>query len=251
MADVQTLYQLMLRNIHQDASSSNQKTIDSILRAISESLKYLRAQEVYFNEKLFTIQLESGKNSYALPQDFLGIKGEVQYKQSLSDSLQSPLTNTTLDHFLISRPTDIYSLYPDITPTSYFVSSEPDHNYYAVDVEGRLIYIGKQSGYVSIKYLADLGTIQYKHDGSNWIFYIPGTDTTLTHTSTYTNRWFKDGFDVLKTRTEYYLWSREFGNTEPAAARAQIALGQSMDALASLQNEGRARSSNSVIRRHL
>lgn len=249
MADVQTLYQLLLRNIHQDASSSNQKTVDSILRSIAESLKYLRSQSVYFNEKQTTIQLESGKNRYELPLDFLGIRGEVMYCQSATDTLLQPLINTPIDHLQITRPTQDDLGFESNEVFDFFISSDTNHSYYSIDTEGRYFYVGKQEGFVKLRYLADLGTIDYKHDGSNWVFRIPKTDTAITQTSTYTNKWFTDGFDVLKTRCEYYLWSREFGNTEAASTRAQIALGQSMDALSQAQNEGRARASSTQIRR--
>lgn len=252
MADVQTLYQLLLRNIHQDASSSNQKTVDSILRSIAESLKYLRSQSVYFNEKTCIIQLESGKNKYELPQDYLGIKGDVMYFSSFTDTNFFPLTNTTIDHLLIVRPSDTeLNSQSEDGVSEFFTASESNSNYYAIDNEGRFIYLGKQTGFIKLRYLADLGTIDYKHDGSNWIFRIPKTDTAITQTSTYSNRWFTDGFDILKTRCEYYLWSREFGDTETSAQKASVCLGQSMDALNQVQNEGRTRSSSTEIRRHL
>lgn len=247
MADVRTLYQSLLRNIHQDAAGSNQRTTDSILRAIAESLRYNRTCKTYFNVKSYIIPIVSGTTEYDLPIDFLGLMGEVKWVESLTSPTQISMEDAGYDFVLNIRERDYVGDTED-SDAAAFVPNQEDHWYFAIDVEGKKLYTGKSSGYLKLRYVADLGTIDFKHDGSNWIFYEPGTSTALTSSSTYTNKWFTEGFDVLRCRAEYYLWSREFGNTESAMQRAQVCLAQWQDARDTLTKETQSKKSNRRVR---
>lgn len=246
MADVRTLFQTLLRNIHADGATANTKTSDSILRAISESLRYNRTAKTYFNIKSTIIPIVSGVVEYPLPDDFLGLMGEVKWVSDLNSAVNISMEDAGYDFVLNIRERD-YMVDPTSTEAT-FVPNQEDHWYFAIDTEGKKLYTGKSSGYLKIRYVADLGTIDFKHDGSGWIFYEPRTSTALTSSSTYTNKWFTEGFDALRCRAEYYLWSREFGNTEAAMARAQICLGQWQDARDALTKETQSKKSNRKVR---
>lgn len=247
MADVRTLYQTLLRNIHQDASAVNQRTNDSILRAIAESLRYNRTTKTYFNIKSHIIPIETGVVEYNLPEDFLGLMGEVKWVESLTSPTQISMEDAGIDFVLNIRERD-YTGDADDADAISFVPDQEDHWYFAIDNEGKKLYTGKSSGFLKLRYVADLGTIGFSHDGTNWIFTEPNTDTALTSSSTYTNKWFTEGFDVLRCRAEYYLWTREFGNTESTMQRAQIALGQWQDARDAITKETQSKKSNRRVR---
>lgn len=253
MADVQTMYQLILRELRVDATTVPQKTQDDIMLSIAEALRYNRTQEVWFNKTVFWVSLSEGIFEYDLPEDFLGIVGSVFYRPSSttdpSQTYQRVLRDGGIDMVeeLRMYPSDFTGGY------DYFAKGEAEK--FAIDDASHKIVLApipsNSDGTVHFRYLADLGTITYKHSGSAWVFYEPFTQTAITTTSTYSNAWFTEGADALRERAMYYLWSRVYGGSEEGETKAQRSLLQWQDAMQKLIRETSKKQSIKTMRAHI
>jgi len=225
-----------------DTATIPTKTSDDVMLAIAESTKYLNSLEFYFNKKKWIFSLEQDKFDYQLPEDFMGVVGNVSYKPSVIDSYERPLSNGGVD--LVEQMRFYHDDY-----TGGLRSGQPST--YAVDDSTNKMLISPipttGEGTITFRYLANLGVIKYKHDGTNFIFYEPFTGNAIA--ITYTNPWFEEGFDALRERSMYYLWSRIHGGTPESDIKAQRALLQSQDAIRKLSSEGSRRQSIQEIRR--
>lgn len=251
MADVQTFYQSVLRELRQDAISVPQKTKDDIMLSLAESLKYNRAFETWFNRKSHSLELEEDVFAYTLPKDFLGVVGAVFYRPFSELSTATAATQRRLRDGSQDMIEEFRYYATDFTaPVNTFTKGEAE--LYAVDDTNRQMLFSPipstAGGRVLFRYLADLGTITYKHDGTNWTFYEPNSTTTITVTSTYTNPWFNEGIDMLRERAMYYLWSRIYGGSEEGETKAQRALLQWKDAQTRINAEGGRKQSIRTIR---
>lgn len=104
------------------------------------------------------------------------------------------------------------------------IESGPPHSVAVFNGELLVVPIPSTTGdYVGGRYVKDIGTPTYKHDGSAWVFYQPDGTTPLT--DTYTNAWFTDGRDALRTRAMYYLQTNIYRDIE----NAQVALAENQD----------------------
>lgn len=227
--DVQTAYRHILTLTHKETASTDQAVQDSVMRALAESMKFNRSQLTHFNNKSVVIELDESHFGYELPSDYIGLIGDVMYCASLTDNTaQYPLIQQDSDWLNQLRGVDV----------SYTTDPKRDVGAYAIDDRGERIYVaGPSTGFIKIRYIADLGTITYKHDGTNWVFYQPFTETAITTSSTYTNLWLKDGYDAIVHRACYYLFTRDMGGTEATNNKALVHLTQWDDAMKHLTRE--------------
>lgn len=251
MADVQTLYQSILRELRQDSTSPSQKTKDDIMLSIAEALRYNRAIETWFNRRKIYITLEEDRYAYDLPADFFGIIGPVFYRPNTDEDTVSTVSQRKLRDGSQDMVEEYRHFATDYS-SSVNMFTRGQAELYAVDDTANQILFSpipsSSDGIVHFRYLSDLGTITYKHDGTNWVFYEPGTETAISVTSTYTNAWFTEGIDMLRERTMYYLWSRVYGGSQEGEQKAQRSLLQWKDAQTRINAEGSKRQSMRTVR---
>lgn len=256
--DLQTTFYQIARMLKATSTTVDPVVEADILRAIAESLEYNRLRPTTFNVKNLTIQLsadqevitDSGttilvpKIAYTLPEDYLGLLGEVLYARSLGQGAgQVTLTNQGPDMIQEWRGTDLAMLGDFGGRWAYDTGS------YAIDDAARnILIVGVNEGYVKLRYVSDLGSIKYKNDGTSWIFYQPFTETVLTKSSTYTNAWFREGNECLIHRALYYLYSREHGGTQESNEKAMIHLGHWSESINKLDAETNRKKSRKSIR---
>lgn len=256
--DLQTTFYQIARLLTATSTTTDATVEADILRAIAESLKYNRLRPTTFNVKSIYIELqpdsetvnEAGqtisvpKISYKLPDDYLGLIGEVMYSRNLGQGAgQVTLINQGTDMIQEWQGTDLAMLGDFGGRWAYDTGS------YAIDDQAKnILIVGVNEGFVKLRYIADLGTITYKNNGSAWVFYQPFTETVITKSSSYTNPWFKEGNDCLIHRAMYYLYSREYGGTEESNQKAMIHLGHWNEAINKLDAETNKKKSRKSIR---
>lgn len=239
----QTLY----RHLHQDSSTVPQAVKDDVGIAICEALKFNRKNLYYFNEKRAELATKEDEYAYDLPSDFLGFVGGVYYTPSGSDgSFRFQLKEATTDEVESYR-------FSGNDYNSFATSGRP--LLYSVDMVGKRLIVAPvcstSDEKIEFRYLSDLGSPRYRYASSAWAFYEGDTENAIADTSTYTNAWFTEAFDLTMWRALYYLWSSIYGGTEESAAKAQTAMLSHTEARLRLMDEGSKRHSKRVIRKYI
>lgn len=248
--NIRTVYFEILREMHLDATTPATKTVEDVMRAIVDSMEYNRQYETPFNKKYYEVSLESERSRYPLPPDFIRISGTV-FRVNSTDGYQLPLRATNINQIEEYR----WKLSNDDgEPTE--LTGAPD--FYAIDGTTNELVVNPSPGStdpetkIRFNYIADLGTPTMEHNGTNFLFYEPGTTTTITAgSSTYTNAWLVQGKNVTKRRALYYLWSSPYGTTEGSEAKAARALVQWQEALKSLEREAAGKNRGAGVRAHI
>lgn len=239
--------QMLYRQIHQDASTVPQNVKDDIGIAICESIKFNRKSLFYFNEKRGSIKTIADQYAYNLPVGCLGIIGPVYYTPSTSDdTVRYKLKEATTDELEDFR-------FSGNDYNSYATSGRP--LLYSVDMaDNRLLLApipSESEETLDFRYHADLGNPVYNYSGSAWVFSDGVGGATIADTSTYTNSWFKEAFDLIMWRAAYYLWSSIYGGTEESGAKAQTAMTSWAEAKLRLMGETTKRHAKRVLRKYI
>lgn len=213
------LYQI-LREMHLDASTVPTEVSDDVKIAIIEALKFNRHDRYGFNEATYNIGINSNQNSYLLPPDFLGLVGDVYYTPENSSSWRFPLRKNSLDavEFYKFVGND-YNNWPN--------SGIPFQ--YAIDISNNSILLNpiptSDNAVIDFRYVKDIGTPIYTNNGSGtWTFYLPDGITILP--GTFSNKWFTEAPELIKSRAMYYLHSRTYDGSEATQAKTQAYLMQ-------------------------
>lgn len=243
MADLATMREHLLRDLHIDTEPSGSEGTDDVTKAIIESIAYNRRFHLKFTEKKTTIVTEGGKRDYTLPADFISLVSEP-YIQTSTESY-----NKVLLHY---RPMD-WIEENEMRGTEWetaITTGEP--RFYGIDKSTKklcLVPIPDSSGHiVRFTYQFDPGTPHFKYTSNAWTYYEPGT-LEKTIAATYTNLWFTEGYWLIYNRAAYLLWTRTYGGTEEATMRSQLHLQQWAEELARLRTESAKYDSPSEVRR--
>ena len=240
--DITTTIQSILTEMH---LASSTETLNKALVATIESLRYNRSFETFFNKKKFFLSLVADQPTYPLPIDFLGLIGSVWYSSSSSLTDKCELQDGGVELVEERR-------YLNET-TGAWETGTP--SVYGIDDPGKELLLGPvpstDGAVIHFRYLADLGCPSYSISGGTYTFKKPFSEDTMTTTSTYTNRWLVDGYDAIRSRAIYYLWSRDFGGTPESDMKASKSLIQWQDAMSDLKAQSAKRLSKSEVRRHI
>jgi len=220
--------------------------------AIAEAIKFCRNEEYWFNSAKHEFQTIADTYQYELPADFLSIRGDVFVAPDGSAGTRYAIRHMSLDEL-----------------ESYlFTLSEWDGyqttgraKVYAIDNASRKIHLGptpSNSGdTIYFRYTRDLGTPTYTATTASSSPPSLATVVTLLDpdgsalSSTYTNEWFKEGFDLIRNRAMYYLWTRYHGGTEEANARAQNYLMQFLEERNRIRGESTDKTSPRLVKRYI
>lgn len=250
MSDIRTMFNAIIREMHQDVSSPGASIEADILRAITESLRFNRSIQTAFNTRRYQFSLNASQFIYPLPSDYLGLVGEVFYTPDSTSSYRYPLVNAGMDL---------------VEELKYYMEGDYDEGRlvtgnplrYAVEPNEKNMYLSPMpsttTGLVHLRYLQDLGTPEFLYSGSAWVFYKPGmsgvSTETITKASTWTTKWLTEGYDAIRSRALFYLFTREYGGTEETDLKASRYLGQWNDAIKNLRTENTKRQANWNIRK--
>lgn len=245
--DWTTMRQVLYRHLHQDSSTVPQAVKDDVGIAICEALRFNRKNLYHFNEKRGELATLQDEYAYKLPSDFLGFVGDVYYTPAGSDgSFRYKLKEASTDEVEGYR-------FAGNDYNSFATSGRP--LLYSVDMVGKRLLVAPvcstSDEKFEFRYLSDLGSPQYRYAGSSWAFYEGESENAISDTSTYTNAWFKEGFDVTMWRALYYLWSSIYGGTEESAAKAQTAMLSHTEARLRLLDEAGKMHSKRVVRKYI
>lgn len=211
--------QSLLRDLHIDSTTSGSVADSDVTLAIIESIRYNRRYNLGFNQSLCKIYTESGVQKHDLPEDFLGICGDVLYASNSTDGI-------TGKRRIEFRPLDWIdaNMYKDSEGADYLNLGLPWC--YGIDPKGPKIAfspIPSNTGeIIEFPYIRDCGTPLFKYTGSAWAFYKPNSLDTLP--SDYTNEYFNEAYHLVMNRAAFILWQRPYGGTEEASLRGQSAL---------------------------
>lgn len=236
MSDHQTLRKMIMEELDRPNDSTY------VDRAIVEALRYHRADHFWFNEGYFELVTTQGQWAYDLPADFIRQIGHVYFTRASSPTDRKVLRNKTSDYVEQARylGTD-----PDHWGTWESGMSSGTPSCYAL-YDGQLVLspMADTTGdKINGRYVRDLGIPTVLYDGSNWQLYLPNTSST-TLPATYTNDWYKDGQDLIRTRTNYILYTRYYKNPDAAQSAAM----ENAEALVRMRTEFTRRRSPRTIR---
>lgn len=220
--------------------------------AIAEAIKYCRNEEYWFNAAKHTFLTVADQYQYELPSDYLSIRGEVFVRPNGSDGTRYIARHISLDEL-----------------ESYLFSLSEWDGYqstgrtkvYAIDNASRKIHLGptpSNSGdEVYFRYTKDLGTPTYTATTTSSSPPSLATVVTLTDpdgstlSTGFTNEWFKEGFDLVRNRAMYYLWTRYHGGTEESQVKAQNYLMQFLEERMRIRGESADKTSPRLVRRYI
>ena len=233
-----------MRAVLQAALHMNSPYIDG---AIADAIQQNRDEEFAFNGARTTLQTAAGVKEYPLPQDFISLRGKVYVTPAgnTDSSGRYPLKHVTLD---------------ELEETLYFGS---DYGIYqesgfprrfAIDKAGMLMLIAPvpTSGgdVLFFRYTKDVGVPRYTATTSTTsppslqtVFTLLGPDGQ-TLPSSFANAWFDQGFELIRSRALYILWTQYHSGTEEAQQASQIALQQWLEE--TLKQRGTASAAESI-----
>lgn len=244
MSDLTSLRAIIKSRIHQ-----NSGWVDA---AIADAFRFVRNEELSFNASQTTIDTVADQIAYPLPDDFLSVRGRIYYTPANSDQTgRYPLKATTLDDVETFRYTDDWEG-DEIVGTARKV---------AIDFAGKQLYLAPtpsdDGDEVFFRYTRDLGTPVYTATTTSSAPPSLSSTVTLlgpdgqTLPSTFTNEWFKQGFQLLTAKAVQILWSQYHGGTEEAQLQAQNAQLAYLEELLRLRGESASKTNHLEIRRHI
>lgn len=193
--------------------------------AISKAFRDTRNKETWFNGARFSLTLQSGVESYPLPNDFLGMRGAVWLYPSGSVERRKELVYTTIDDLERLRFHD--SDWGSEAQNEFLGEAMA----YTIDRIGKSIIFAptpdSSSDVVKITYTRDFGTPTYTASSAT----SPALSVTVTLLgpdgetlpATFTNPWLKHGFDALLHRACFWLAGGPHGGTAESREKAQFA----------------------------
>jgi len=222
--------------------------------AIYTALNKLRSEPLDFNVAKYDLSLSTDRSSYPLPKDFVGLRGRVYCTPSgQSDSARYEISPRSPDEL------EKYKYGIDDYRGGETIGQP---KWYAIDHNGREFLVApipsEQGDKIYFKYTKDLGTPKLS---ASVTASTPPNSATATMTllspdggtleSTFTNAWFKEGFDAVRSLALYNLYARWHSGGENASQRAQIYLLQHVDELQRLRGESALKQSVRSIRKYL
>lgn len=231
-----------LRAVIKAALHVNSPHVDA---AIAEAFKHIRGEEVWFNGGEWKFSTVAGKVKYALPDDFLGIRSGGAWIKSSTETgdARRPLAQMSvgdLEHF---RFWD----WDDYGDNWLANDTAGIPNAYGIDLSGKNFLIAPKPGTggdeVFFRYTKDLGSPIYTAAVTSSTNPSLVTTVTLTDpdgatiTTDFSNDWLKHGFNALRDRSLYILWTLYHHGTEQSTANAQAALMRYLEEINRLRGE--------------
>lgn len=220
--------------------------------AIAESIKFCRNEEYWFNGGKHSFLTQADTYKYDLPSEYLSIRGEVFVRPNGSDGTRYVARHISLD--------DLESYLFSLSEWDGYQSTGRT-KVFAVDNIERKIYLGptpsSDGDEIYFRYTRDLGTPVYTATTTSSAPPSLATVVTLLGPdgqalpSSFSNEWFKEGFDLIRNRALYYLWSRFHGGTEESQMKAQNYLMQFLEEKMRLIGESTSKTSPTLVRRYI
>ena len=221
--------------------------------AIYTALVKLRSEPLYLNLGKWNFSTEDGVSSYPLPKDYVSLRGRVYcvptgQEESARYELRQ-LSYEELEKYKFGTGEWEYS--------GIEVIGQP--RVYGIDYAGKEILISPQPSEsgdkIFFNYIKDLGTPKLSVSVTSST--PPSNSSTMTLLSpdggtlesTFTNQWFKEGFDAVRSLALYNLWTRWHGGSDETGAKAQMALLSHLEEINRLRGESSMRQSVHTIRR--
>ena len=233
MSTLATLQAVLKAELHMNSPYIN--------GAIGDALRYVRTEELWFNQDKCYIDTVADLTEYELPDDFLQIRGDIWCTPSTQTDTRYRLSRRTVDEVEMAK----------------YSASDFDYGYggltsglpriCAIDSDGKSLLVApvvQTSGdRLFFRYTKDLGTPLYSATVGSSAPPSAATVFTLlgpkgeTLPSTFTNDWFTEGFTLVRAKAVHYLWTRYHGGTEEAMMKAQNAYSEYNDELRRLWGE--------------
>jgi len=235
----------LMTELHFDNNTTGTQAETDAKVAIIDSINFTKRQKAWFNERRHTIYSSDGVFGYPLPNDFMGLVGNVYYTASDND----PLTRVVL-RYRSPEWCEEHKSRGEEWDTSVN-SGNPD--FYSIDAganEMLLVPIPYQDGdKIEFKYVVDDGVPTYKVVSTTWTFYLPNSSETLP--ATFTNVWFTSAYRMIFARAAYYLLTGAYGGTEAAMVKGTEYIKQWAEELNKLRAETKSKASPRGVRRHI
>lgn len=229
-----------LATLQADVENAIRKRSPFITPAIVDAFLYVRGEELWFNGANYKFDTVAGVQDYALPGDFLKLRGGVFMREEVGGSTRVEMVPMPLDEL------ERYNF--DSTDADGYwheqVNGMPAA--YAIDRVGKRILIApKEAGghVVEFRYSRDFGTPSYTATTTSSS--PPSMTATYTMTgpdgqtipSTFTSPLLDYAYKLLKERALYELYSNYEGGNEQMAANSQRALMRYLEELQRLRAE--------------
>lgn len=254
MADIQTMTQHLLREVHidPDTTDANSQVTNDVKIAIIEAIRFNRKYRLGFNDAWYTFTSEVDVDRYPLPVDYLGLVQDSVYTVPSYDYMsKTKLKSIPLQQANQVRQSSVASI-------AYRESGPPYA--FAIDTSERelvLLPIPSQSGdIIEFQYIADIGTPVFKYSGSAWVFYEPQElgsmdNVVTTLSSTFTNAWFQEAYWLTFYRAAQMLLLGPYGGSPGAEQKAQSYAALWQEQLNALRSEVRMMRSATEIRAYI
>lgn len=243
--DIQTMVKQLLREIRIDSTAAgSQAEIDAKI-AIIDAMDQIKKEGLWYNRAWYNIETVSEQYEYPLPNDFLHLQGDVSYISSSQD----PVSRHTLHPSTVNLMQEVKFLGTE--PDQAINSGTPSH--YAIDSStNRLLLMPipwVTGDRLEFQYVYNVGVPTYQYTGSAWVFYEPGTTTTLP--ATYTNPLLREGYRLVFFKAAYHLLTGPYGGTEPALIKATEYIKKWAEELQRIRGEAVKRQFVPAIRMHI
>lgn len=229
-----------LATLQADVENALRKRSPFITPALVDAFRHVRGEEMWFNGASFKFETVADMQSYALPEDFLKLRGDVYMRDSVGGTSRTTLIALTVDEL------ERYS-FNGTDGDGYWreqITGVPAA--YAIDRIGkRMLLAPVEPGdrVVEFRYTRDVGTPQYT--ATTTTSTPPSMTATYTMTgpdgqtipTTFTSPILEHAYKLLKERALYELYSNYEGGNEQMAAKAQAALMRYLEELQRLRAE--------------
>lgn len=254
MSDLQTMRQLILRELHvdPDTSDTGSQVTNDVNIAIIEAIRFNRKYRFPWNERWYTFQTVSNKDRYELPKDFLGLIPDTVFSVPSNDFLHK----SKLKSIPIQQANQVQQ--SSVASIAYREVGAPFA--YAIDPGSRSFVVlpipSSDGDAIEFMYVADVGTPVMKYTGSAWAFYAPpetGVVTTAAETlpATFSNPWFQEAFWLTFCRAMHILLTRTYGGLQGSVEKANQYITQWAEQLNSLRSEARMMRGAFELRKHI
>lgn len=214
---------------------------------------FVRHEPFWFNGSEFTLQTSADVFRYPLASEFLSIRGNVYCTPSgMEGSSRYAMKPYTVDQVEEMR-------FVSSEWNGWEASGRPQG--YAIDLSGKFMLISPNpttSGdTIFFRCTIDIGAPRYT--ATTTLVGPPALSPTITLTgpdgealpANFTNAWFTDGFELIKSRAAYQLWSRYHGGNEAAQVGANSTLAAFLEEMQRLRSDTGNIQSVTRVRRYL
>lgn len=245
MSDLNTMKVRLLRDVHIDSTTSGSLAESDVKIAIIDAIRHNRRFHFWFNEGNGHILTENEKWKYDLPVDFIGMLSDPFF-------IDGDAASDFRNQLLRESWEWMNQHYNRAAEWETSVNLGSPRRYY-IDLTEKQIWLlpvpNETGNQIIFRYLKDCGTPDYKCVSSTWNFYKPNSEDTLP--DTFTNAWFKEGYNLTFFRAAFELWSGPYGGSQEASGQAQSYLIKWTEELNRLRGETQVRSAQHSVRRHI